>query len=270
MNPSRVADYHTHTPLCRHATGAPAEYAAAALAAGLDEIGFSDHSPMLRDDFDNWRMRHDQLAEYVENVRQAQKDYPALQIKLALEVDYLPGQEEWIRYLASRHPWDYFIGSVHYVSDSWAVDNPEHISLWKDCDPFEVWSLYFERLTQAAESGLFEIIGHADLPKKFNIRPWQDCTPLFSRFLDAVKRSGIAIELNTAGLRKDCREIYPSRAIVEMAARKNVPITFGSDAHAPGEVGMAFGQAVELARAAGYTHYRRFAGRQHGEEKIAW
>ena len=94
------------------------QYAAQALAVGLSEIGFSDHSPMRQDDFDNWRMRLDQLGEYVEKVRQAQKDHPALQIKLALEVDYLPGHEDWIRDLAARYPWDYFIGSVHYVSDS--------------------------------------------------------------------------------------------------------------------------------------------------------
>jgi histidinol-phosphatase (PHP family) len=268
MMAPRVADYHMHTPLCRHATGAPTEYAAAALAAGLDEIGFSDHSPMRRDDFDNWRMRLDQLGEYVENVRQAQRDHPALQIRLALEVDYLPGHEEWIRDLAARYPWDYFIGSVHYVSEDWAIDNPEHLSRWKEVDAFEVWSRYFDWLTRAAESGLFEIIGHADLPKKFNIRPQQDCQPLFSRFLDAVKKRDIAIELNTAGLRKDCREIYPCRALVEMAAKKGVAITFGSDAHTPGEVAFAFEEAVALARSVGYTHYRRFAGRRYWEERI--
>ena len=111
------ADYHMHTPLCRHAAGEPVEYAARAVELGLKEIGFSDHSPMRRDDFDDWRMRSDQLDEYVEKVRKAQKDFPQLTIKLALEVDYMPGQEEWIRELAARHPWDYFIGSVHYVSE---------------------------------------------------------------------------------------------------------------------------------------------------------
>ena len=69
------------------------------------------------------------------------------------------------------HPWDYFIGSVHYVSDSWAIDNPYKLSEWKNRDVMEVWSIYFERLTMAAEIGLFEIIGHADLPKKFGHRP---------------------------------------------------------------------------------------------------
>ena len=157
---------------------------------------------------------------------------------------------------------------MHYVSDTWAIDNPEQLSRWKERDPFEVWTVYVDRLTQAAESGLFEIIGHADLPKKFNIRPKQDCTPLYRRFFEAVKKRNIAIELNTAGLRKDCREIYPSRSILELAADNKVPITFGSDAHAPGEVGHAFAEAVALARSVGYTHCRRFSQRKHSETAI--
>jgi histidinol-phosphatase (PHP family) len=262
------ADYHMHTPLCRHAQGEPVAYAARAVEVGLEEIGFSDHSPMRRDDFDNWRMRLDQLDEYVEKVRRAQKDFPGLSIKLALEVDYLPGHESWIKDLAARHPWDYFIGSVHYVSDSWALDNPEDIRKWTERDPFDVWAVYFDRLGMAAESELFEIIGHADLPKKFNIYPKQDVTPLFQRFIERAARAEVALELNTAGLRKDCQEIYPCRALVELAARAKIPITFGSDAHAPGEVGSAFAAALALARAAGYTHTCRFQQRQRSETRL--
>jgi|ERR1043166_7000443 histidinol-phosphatase (PHP family) len=255
-------DYHMHTPLCRHATGEPTEYAARALEIGLTEIGFSDHSPMRQDNFDEWRMNFSQLDEYVEKVQRARRDHPRLVIKLALEVDFLPGHEDWIRELAARHPWDYFIGSVHYVSDDWAVDSPQAIGKWKERDAFEVWSVYFDRLTRAAESKLFEIIGHADLPKKFGFVPQQDCTPLFERFLVAAKKADCAVELNTAGLRKDCREIYPSRKFLERAWAKKVPITFGSDAHAPGEVGMDFSAAIELARAVGYTSARRFTRRK--------
>ncbi len=250
-----------HTPLCRHAVGEPVEYAAHALRAGLGEIGFTDHSPMRRDDFDDWRMRFDQLGEYVEGVQRARLEHPGLTIRLGLEIDYLPGHEEWIRELAALHPWDYFIGSVHYISDSWAVDNPHMLANWKGRDPFEVWSLYFERLTLAAETGLFEIIGHVDLPKKFGIIPQRDCTPLFTRLLDAVKRSDAAVELNTAGLRKECREIYPSANILRLAHERGVPITFGSDAHAPGEVGAGFDEAVALARSVGYSHCCRFTRR---------
>jgi histidinol-phosphatase (PHP family) len=256
------ADYHMHTPLCHHAIGEPTDYAAHAVALGLTEIGFSDHSPMRKDNFDAWRMNLDKLAEYVEKVRQAQKDFPQLTIKLALEVDYLPGQEEWIRELAAMHPWDYFIGSVHYVSDSWAIDDPNKMSDWKKRDAYEVWSIYFDWLTRAAATGLFEIIGHTDLPKKFGIYPEQDCTSLFEKFLDAAAKHDVAIELNTAGLRKDCKEIYPSPKILQLAKARNVAITFGSDAHAPGEVGMNFTEAIQLARSVGYTQCRRFTKRK--------
>jgi histidinol-phosphatase (PHP family) len=256
------ADYHMHTPLCRHATGEPTELAAQAVAVGLTEIGFSDHSPMPRDDFDDWRMKAAELDAYIARVEQARRDHPNLTIKLGLEVDYLPGQDDWVRQLAARHPWDYFIGSVHYVSDSWAIDNPAQLGRWKGREPLEVWTQYFERLTQAAESGLFDIIGHADLCKKFAVYPREDCTALFTRFLQAVKRGGVALELNTAGLRKDCREIYPSPRIVQLAAELEVPITFGSDAHAPGEVGMNWAEAMDLARRAGYQQCCRFSRRQ--------
>jgi histidinol-phosphatase (PHP family) len=151
---------------------------------------------------------------------------------------------------------------VHYVSDSWDLDNPQRISEWKKRDPFEVWTAYFDRLTMAAESGLFEIIAHADLCKKFCFYPKEDCTPLFAKFMAAAKKHDVAMELNTAGLRKDCKEIYPSPQIVRMAAEAGVPITFASDAHAPGEVGANFTEAIALARSVGYTHWCRFTGRR--------
>jgi histidinol-phosphatase (PHP family) len=177
-------------------------------------------------------------------------------------VDFIPGCEDWIRDLAARYPWDYFIGSVHYISGDWAIDNPQAISKWNDREPFEIWSAYFERLTRAAESGLFDIIGHADLCKKFAIYPKQDCTPLFRRFLETAARKDVAIEVNTAGLRKACKEIYPSLPFLKLARQAGVAITFGSDAHAAGEVGMNFAEAIQLAQDAGYTEHCRFTQRQ--------
>jgi histidinol-phosphatase (PHP family) len=255
-------DYHMHTPLCRHATGEPVDYAARAVQLGLQEIGFSDHSPMSRDDFDDWRMRLDQLDLYVQKVRQAQSQFPNLTIKLGLEVDYLPGHEDWIRTLAHRHPWDYFIGSVHYISETWDFDNPTKISEWKKRHPFEVWSLYYERLLLSVESGLFDIIGHADLCKKFCFYPEQDCTGLYARFLDAVKNRDVSIEINTSGLRKSCREMYPGIQILQMASDRAIPLSFGSDAHAPEEVGLNFSEALALARTVGYTECCQFTGRK--------
>lgn len=260
-------DYHMHTPLCRHAVGEPVEYARRARAVGLREIGFTDHSPMARDDFDNWRMFNHQLGDYVSAVERARREVPEVNILIGLEVDYLPGHEDWIRDLARRHPWDYFIGSVHYVSD-WAIDDPRTLSRWRQHDPFDVWQRYFKLLTDAASSGLFNIIGHADLPKKFDIRPKEDCRPLYAPFLDAAAASGTAIELNTAGLRKECREIYPNPQLLAMARERGVAITFGSDAHAPSEVGADFDAAIDLALAAGYRSSVRFNQRQRTEVSL--
>jgi histidinol-phosphatase (PHP family) len=256
------ADYHLHTRLCRHATGEPAEYAAQAVRIGLTEVGFADHAPMPADDFDDWRMRADQLDQYVAQVRRAQAAYPKLAIRLALEIDYLPGYEAWIRELAGRYPWDYLIGSVHYVSNSWAVDNPAQIAEWDRHDPHQVWTAYFKRLTQAAASGLFDLIGHIDLPKKFGGPPPPSALADFHSFFRAAREHHVAIELNTGGLRKQCQEIYPSRHLLNLARESGIPIAFGSDAHAPAEVGLNLSQAVELAQGAGYTQSCRYARRR--------
>jgi histidinol-phosphatase (PHP family) len=255
-------DYHMHTPLCRHATGEPAEYAAQAEKNGLTEIGFSDHSPMPEDDFDDWRMRFGQLDEYVEKVRDTQRLFPQLQIKLGLEIDYMPGQEEWIQALTHRYHWDYLIGSVHYIADHWAVDNPSQVSKWKERDPQDIWSTYFERLTRAALSGCFDILAHVDLPKKFGVFPRPECAPFIQKFIDTARTAKVAVELNTAGLRKDCHEIYPGPEIVRLMCHHGIPIVFGSDAHAPEEVGFGFPQAMQSARQAGYTEFCRFSQRQ--------
>lgn len=259
---SLPCDYHTHTPLCHHAVGEPTELAARAVAVGIPEIGFSEHGPMIRKDWDNWHMEIENLELYCQKIRQAQKEHPQLAVKYGLEVDYLPGHEAWIRELSERYPWDYFIGSVHYISDSFAIDNPENLNEWKRRDVDGVWLTYLERLTQAADSGLFQIIGHADLCKKFDFQPKQDMLPLFRQFLETARDREVAIEINTAGLRKDCREMYPSPAILKMAAETGVLLTFGSDAHAPEEVGMDFEAAVALAKSAGYRESCRFTQRR--------
>jgi histidinol-phosphatase (PHP family) len=129
---------------------------------------------------------------------------------------------------------------VHYVSDAWDIDNPAKLSEWKKRDAFEVWQIYFDRLTLAAESKLFEIIGHADLPKKFGIRPAQDCTPLYENFLNAAARGRLR---HRTEHRRPAERLPGNLSVpqlLELAFHKAMPITFGSDAHAPAEVGMNF------------------------------
>src|SRR5436309_5289003 len=166
-------------------TGMPADYARIALERGLDEIGCSDHAPLGNRDID-WTMKLADLETYVGWVREAQQKFPSLSVKLGLEVDFIPGREDWIRELAGMYPWDFFLGSVHYIGD-FPVDRSAKD--WKDQDVAERWRQYFDVWTQAARSRLFDSLAHPDLPKKFGYRPKTfDYRPA----LRAVAEAGVA------------------------------------------------------------------------------
>ena len=74
-------DYHMHTPLCHHAVGEPIDYAEEATKKGISEIGFSEHSPMEQDDFDEWRMYLSDINEYINKIKIAREAFPELRIK---------------------------------------------------------------------------------------------------------------------------------------------------------------------------------------------
>lgn len=254
-----LADYHMHTPLCRHASGTPEAFVAEARALGLSEIGFSDHSPMPQY-FDDWRMLAEELPQYFDWIAHARAAAGDMPVRMALEVDWLEGGESWIESLASRAPWDYFIGSVHYIG-RWNFDNPAETQGFRQFGTEEAWSRYWQLFAQAARSGLFEIMGHPDLIKKFGHRPEGDLRRFYGPAVEAAAEAGVAIEINTAGLFKDVAEMYPALDFLRLARASGVPLTINSDAHAPGETGRAFAGAVSLAKEAGYTELARFAYR---------
>jgi histidinol-phosphatase (PHP family) len=254
-------DYHLHTPLCRHAVGAPGEYVLAAQRAGLAEIGFSDHNPMPTQ-FADWRMGPGQLPEYLDLIAEARREFPHYPIRLGLECDFIPGQENHIRALAAQADWDYLIGSVHYISPDWDVDNPKHLKRWTEQPVEEVWQAYFDAYRKMVESCLFDFVAHPDLVKKFGHRPAGDLSRFYLSTLDALAEAGTTLEINTAGLRKEVKEIYPSRDFLQAAHQRHIPIVINSDAHAPAEVAHGFDQAYALAREIGFTHVMRFRQRR--------
>ena len=260
MNP----DYHMHTPLCHHATGHPAEYAREAMRKGLPEIGFADHNPMP-EAFDDWRMGIKELPRYFELIEEAREKTPGFPIRLGLECDYLPGQEDWILKLAGMARWDYLIGSVHYLAPGWAVDNPAYVGRYHQCPPADLWSLYWSAFEKCVRSRLFDFIGHPDLVKIFGSRPGGDLNRYYEPVVAALAECGGAFEINTAGLRKPVHELYPALDFLRLARQGGVPLVINSDAHAPEQVGMDFDVARALARKAGYESTLRFAGRKRTE-----
>jgi len=259
---SSVADYHMHTPLCRHAEGWPIEYAKVAIDKGIPEIGFSDHNPMPGD-FDDWRMADSDFPRYLDLISEAQDTFTKdLVIRLGLECDFIENEESWIEKLSVRAEFDYLIGSVHYLEAGWAVDdpNPKWKHRWEGSIE-KIWEQYWNLYSQCASSGLFDILAHPDLVKKFGHRPAGDLKRFYEPVIDIIASNKVAIELSTAGLRKPCAEMYPSVEFLELAFQADIPIVISSDAHRPEEVGFDFDSAIELARGVGYTHTARFEKR---------
>jgi histidinol-phosphatase (PHP family) len=130
-------------------------------------------------------------------------------------------------------------------------------------DVRQVWREYFALLGRLVGTRLYDVVGHFDLPKKFGHRiSDRDLCELAPPVLDRVAAAGMAIEINTSGLRRPVGEVYPSAAILAMARERDLPIVFGSDAHEPEHVGADFEQAVATARAAGYTHVLTWRARR--------
>lgn len=241
--PPGTFDSHLHTPLCQHASGHPAEYAQAALEAGLGGIVFTDHIPMPQWYDAPWRMRRDQLDQYVEEVRAVQAQFAGrLEVRLGLEADHHPGTGRWVEEVLAVHPWDYVIGSVHYLG-AWGFDNPEHVAEYERRDLNELYRDYYALIEDAARSGLYDAIGHLDLPKKFGYRDPGGEAAL--KALDVIAGQGLALDFNTAGWRKPVAEAYPAPDLLRAAARRGIPFVLGSDAHKPDEVGYRFAEALK-------------------------
>src|SRR5581483_6018247 len=218
-----TADFHLHTSLCKHASGEPADYAQAALEKGLREIGFADHNPMP-EPCDDWRMGIDELPRYIELVQIAREKFPQLKIRLGLECDFIAGREAWIEKLAGMADWDFLIGSVHYIAPGWDVDNPKWIGRFREIPVTEIWATYWKIYEQCIRSGLFDFVAHADLPKKFGFKPEGDLRAFYEPSITALAEKNVAVEINTAGLRKPVHEFYPSREFLELAHAANVPL----------------------------------------------
>ncbi len=251
-------DLHNHTPLCNHAEGEPREYIKKAIEMGITHFGFSDHAPMTFDP--DYRMSFDDMINYFDEVERLKEEFKnEIEIFSALEVDYLPKYHD-DRVIKSKT--DYLIGSVHYLNE-WGFDNPEFIGEYEHIDLDLLWERYFFEIGKMAESGLFNIVGHFDLMKVFKFLPKKNqVEDLAEPTLRKIAKSGMVLEINGSGYRKPVKEPYPSPKIIEMAWDFKIPITFGSDAHSPNQVGLYHEQIEREAKRIGYREMAIFKNRK--------
>jgi len=272
-----LTDYHVHlrpddfdSPPERFFTTENVDrYLEAADAAGVAELGVSEHIHRFTQSLDLWQHEwwrqnaKDDLAAYCDFVR-------ATPLRLGIEMDYLPGLEDRTAALLDEHRFDYVVGSVHFLGDL-AVDH-DGWDVWDaGGDADAIWRRYFETVAQAARSGLFDILAHPDLVKVWgSARPGPGRDPRFyyEPLVEAVAETRVAVEVSTAGLRKPVEELYPAPALAEMLVDAGAAFSLSSDAHEPAHVGWEYGATVERMRDWGIAEVAVYEGRERRMEPL--
>ncbi len=273
-----LSDYHVHlrpddddTPAERYFTVENVDrYRHAAAAAGISELGVSEHIHRFSAALEIWR--HPFWVEQAKDDLDAYCDFVASsELSLGIEADYIAGAEELIEAVLGARRFDYVIGSVHFIGEA-AVDQ-DRWDVWEleRGDPDRVWKRYFEQLGEAAASGLFDVMAHPDLVKVWGAGrpgPLRDPRHYYEPAVAAIAEAGVAVELSTAGLRKPVDELYPAPALGRMLVDAGVPFALSSDAHLPEEVGYAYDRAVKFLAEIGVTEIAAFEGRVRRMEPL--
>lgn len=269
-----IVDYHMHLrdsdERIDHTVEAVEKFVEIASERGIDEIGFSEHVYYFEQTRGLWtepfqveRCGHD-LDRYVGAVLEAKAR--GLPVKLGLEVDYVAGRERETAEILAPYPWDYLLGSVHFV-DGFPVDMEP--GLVEKLGPGEAWRRYFVWLRNAARSGLFDSLAHPDLAKHHGNRPDPEAVQwLHEETADAIEAATVCVEVSSAGLHKPVGELYPDDELLEACRRRAIPITLASDAHRPENVGRDLDRAIDHARAAGYDTVTVFDRRERRQEPL--
>jgi histidinol-phosphatase (PHP family) len=264
-----IVDYHMHLRDERndiaHRADAVEPFVERARERGVDEIGFTEHVYYFRETREIWTVPYQaercvyELDRYVEAVLEAKRR--GLPVKLGLEVDWCPPNNERLAELLAPYPWDYLLGSVHFL-DGEEVDLAAGTGAWARWPADEVWRRYAEEWGRAARSGFFDVMSHPDLARIFGA---EGSDERYAELAAAADEGGVALEISTAGLRKPVGKIYPDPRLLRLSG---APVTLASDAHEPQTVGYEIEQAVALARSTGRETVSVFDARRRRQEPL--
>jgi len=257
----KLVNYHNHTYLCGHATGSIDDYIRSAMEKNIAVMGFSDHAPLPAHLREGITMAPDDIELYISEIEKKKIKYDNnIEILTGFEVDY-PLNDTFPRKYFSDSRIDFLIGSCHFI-DNWPFDHDAFIGEFDRRDINEIYSSYYSIIEDLVDSGLFDIIGHFDLIKKFGHRATDDFSATVETIAKKISATDSVVEINTSGLIKPVGEAYPSDEIIKILFNMNVPITLGSDSHAPEHVGYMFPEIIEKIKTIGYRKISGFRKRK--------
>lgn len=224
------SNFHTHTYLCGHAGGTPADYAREAIACGLSVIGISDHCSAPVNVYNGFELNADNLGElYLPLIDEAKAKYgDRIKILSAVEIEYFAGLDGYYKKLLSAL--DYLVLGQH----EYLVDGVHENSFTDGTNEKSVLA-YFDGVTEGLRSGYFALLAHPDLI--FYHSP--EITPKIAKAFDfaigLAAKLDIAVELNANGVRSHAFR-YPTDMLIELCLKHRPKVVVSSDAHNPAYV----------------------------------
>ncbi len=239
-----LSNYHTHTPRCNHAEGAERDYAEEALAAGLEILGFSDHTPQFfpGDYYSFFRMRPEQLDDYVAAVLAVREAYRGrLEVPLGLETEYYPALFPRLLEALRARPIDYLILGQHALGNE--LDD---VYSGTPTDDAATLHRYVDQVCEAMRTGLFSCFAHPDiLPFGGDEALWQ---AEMRRLCETARACQVPLEINLLGLAEG--RCYPNEAFWRIAGAAGCTAVLGCDAHRPAQLRVPALEARARAMAA--------------------
>ena len=249
-----LTSYHVHTNWSDGADS-PADMVDAARACGIAEIGFADHCEAVDADSRRWHksMTPQDVPGYVAAIEACARADRDVVVRRGLEVEWAPQDGGRIGGLLEKNRLDFVIGSIHYVgSFSLFDEEPEHFRSTQGA-PGGLIEEYWQLVRLAADSRLFDVIGHLDYFKVRGRLPAIALPPAALHALDAIERAGIAVELNVSGWQCPCREAFPSDDLLKQCRRRGIPVVLSSDAHSSRGIVDGLAAGVRKLREIGYS-----------------
>ena len=261
-----LADYHTHSRVSPDARRSMTEMAEAAIAAGLDELCFTDHMEPVgwgvttpRESFP-WQ----ELAEEFAAARAAVGD--RIVLKLGIELGDAPwALENTERLLAQAPPLDFVIGSIHMLSERYDGMDLYFFDPEDEAAARAGMADYLGQVRKLAEWGRFSVLGHLTLPVRYLNEnrgfhlTFDGFEAEIAEILRILIQKGVGIELNTNRGNQPLPDGKWLRMYRELGGEI---LTLGTDAHSRRYVGCAIRERQRLLRECGFTRFCTFEGRQ--------
>ena len=268
MEPARLVDYHLHTAVTIDGKMNEVEACARAVELGFQEIAFTNHVMLNQPDY---LMSQSSFLNHWENIQGCLERFPQLQIRLGIEMDYYPNRVTEIGNIVEHYerligrPFDFVLGAVHEIEGGFFSSKRHAPAFFQSRDLLSLYYAYFDLVTRAVQSGLFDIMAHPDLIKKYTHEftqavPFERYAPAVDLLITALISCGVGIEVNTKGLKLSVKETYPSMEFLQLyltrehSSGADPIITIGSDAHKVDELGFGI---LEMAESLKILHVKK-------------